>query len=143
MRRLIATLMALALLALAAPAGADDQEAAEALAQFAQIAGVLQGYSPRPEMWRGQLAPGEATLVTENLMTGNEYLILATGEQAVTDLNLELFDADFHPVDADFGDDNTPVVSVTPPANGTYYIRVTLVTATAPTAWYAMQVMYR
>jgi hypothetical protein len=41
------------------------------------------------------------------------------------------------------GEDNTPVVSVTPVQSGTYYIRITLVSATAPAAWYALQVMYR
>jgi hypothetical protein len=122
---------------------ADAQDATDNLAQFAQIAGVLRGFTARGEIWRGQLTPGESTLIPESLMAGNEYLLLATGDFAVVDLDLELFDPDLEPIDADLGDDNTPVVSVTPVRNGTYYIRVTLVTATAPAAWYALQVMYR
>ena len=136
-------LIAAVVLSHASDASADEAEAAENLAQFAQIAGVLQGFNPRAEIWRGQLTPGESTLVGEELMPGNEYLILATGDAAATDVNLELFDAELQLIDADIGDDNTPVLSVTPTEAGTYYIRVTLESATAPAAWYAMQVMYR
>jgi len=142
-RRTLALLTLVALLAPSPSAEADAEEAVANLMQFAQIAGVLQGFSPRSEAWRGQLTPGEATLITETLMAGNEYLILATGDSAASDLNIELFDADLQLIDADFGEDNTPLVSVTPVANGPYYIRVTLVSATAPAAWYALQVMYR
>lgn len=132
-------------LSLATPpaARADGLEAMESLEQFAQIAGVLQGFSPRGEVWRGQLTPGEATLITETLMVGNEYLILATGDADAIDLKLELFDAELRPVDADLDDDNLPLVSVTPTVSGEYYIRVTLESAAGPSAWYALQVMYR
>ena len=140
----LAVLLALGLLlAPSGPVEADADEAAANLFQFAQIAGVLQGFSPRSEMWRGQLTPGEATLITETLMVGNEYLILATGDADASDINLEIFDTDLNLIDADFSDDNTPLVSVTPVSNGNYTIRVTLVSATAPAAWYALQVMYR
>lgn len=145
MRRSIFVL-ALASMALLVPtdgARADAEQATENLAQFAQIAGVLQGFTPRGEIWRGQLTPGESTLITEELMAGNEYLILATGDHDATDINIELFDANLEPVDADLSEDNTPVVSVTPIESGDYYIRLTLVSATAPAAWYAMQIMYR
>lgn len=127
----------------AGSAAAGPEEATENLNRFAQIAGVLQGFSPRSEIWRGQLTPGESTLITEQLMVGNEYLILATGDGEATDISLELFDAQLELLDADIGDDNTPLLSAVPESSGTYYIRVTLVSSTAPAAWYAMQVMYR
>jgi len=136
--------VAFSLAMMSAPAPwASPEQAQENLAGFAQIAGVLQGFSPRGEIWRGQLTPGESTLITEQFMLGNEYLILATGDATATDINLELVDAELNLVDADFGEDNTPLVSITPPNSGTYHIRVTLVSATAPAAWYALQVMYR
>lgn len=141
--RRLALACAVALGLVTTHAAADSEEATANLAQFAQIAGGLQGFSPRGELWRGQLTPGEATLVTETLMLGNEYLILAAGDAAATDINLELFDADLAPIDADLGPDNSPVLTVAPPATGTYHIRVTLVSASAPAAWYALQVMYR
>ena len=140
-----ATLIVVFLVAVLRPAvaSAGPEEAMENLAQFAQIAGVLQGFSPRGEIWRGQLTPGEATLINETLMYGNEYLILATGDQAAVDLNIELFDSELNLVDADLGDDNTPVVSLLPGQTGEYTIRISLVSATGPAACYALQVMYR
>jgi hypothetical protein len=143
-RRALLPIVVLALsLSIRPTARADGLEAMENLEQFAQIAGVLQGFSPRGEVWRGQLTPGEATLITETLMVGNEYLILATGDADAIDLKLELFDAELRPVDADLDDDNLPLVSVTPTVSGEYYIRVTLESAAGPSAWYALQVMYR
>ncbi len=124
-------------------ASAGPEDAAQNLAQFVQIAGVLQGFSPRGEIWRGQLTPGESTVISENLMFGNEYLILAAGDAAASDLNLEVYDSSLALVDADLGDDNTPVVTVLPEQTGVYNIKVTLASSTGPAAWYALQIMYR
>lgn len=131
-------------LAVSSPALAGGaQEAQENLTQFAQIAGVLQGFTPRGELWRGELMVGEATVIIETLMFGNEYLVLATGDNDATDINLELYDSDLNLVTVDVDDDDTPVITITPPTSGAYTIRVTLVAAATPAAWYALQVMYR
>ena len=125
------------------PVAGSPEEASEHLESYAQVAGVLQGFSPRGEIWRGLLKPGESTLIPEQLMQGNDYLVIATGDATATDINLELLDDSLIPVGLDREADNTPLVSVTPAISGKYFIRVTLVSSTGPSAWYAVQVMYR
>ena len=122
---------------------AGSEGAMENLHNFAEIAGVLQGFNPRGEVWRGQLTPGESALISETFLAGNEYLVLAAGDAAVTNLDLELFDVDLNLIDADYGEDDTPLVSITPDQNETVYLRVTLISSQGPAAWYALQVMYR
>lgn len=122
---------------------AGSEGAMENLQNFAEIAGVLQGFNPRGEVWRGQLTPGESVLISETFLAGNEYLVLAAGDAAATNLDLELFDVELNLLDADYGEDSTPLVSITPTQNETFYLRVTLISSQGPAAWYALQVMYR
>ncbi|MCA9565413.1 MAG: hypothetical protein KC561_18070, partial [Myxococcales bacterium] len=87
--RLSVAALVLSLLFYSAPALADGDVAGQNLERFAQIAGVVQGFSSRGEIWRGELVVGESTLITEQLHFGNEYLVIAAGDDDTVSLRLE------------------------------------------------------
>lgn len=69
-----------------------------------------RGYSCRNELETGELEQGEHFMTDTILYGGNDYLILGAAGDHITDLDLELYDANWRLIDADKDADRTPMI---------------------------------
>lgn len=106
------------------PTMADN---AESVQKLTRVANSLKnkGFSCRPRLSAGRpLEEGETYSNPTTLLRGHHYVIIGAGDSTVNDLDIELYDENFSPVDDDGGSDALPVVRVTPRQGGKYHIRV-------------------
>ena len=70
------------------------------------------------------LSSGNSYKVTKTLYKGNTYVILGAGDSSVRDLDIIIYDQNWHQISKDTDTDSTPIVSFSPRWSGTFYIKV-------------------
>ena len=122
MTRAIAPLLLLAGLAWSPPASADEDEA-ESCLRTKIWDGYSEGWAVRTATTTS-LAEAEYRIYLVTLYKGNEYRILACGDQASADVDLVLHDADGEVVLQDESQDRQPLLTFKPETTDTYYVVV-------------------
>lgn len=122
MTRAIASLLLLAGLAWAPPASADEAEA-ESCLRTKIWDGYNEGWAVRTAT-AATLAETEYRIYLVTLYKGNEYRIVACGDETSADVDLVLHDADGNVVLQDESQDRQPLLNFKPETTDTYYVVV-------------------
>lgn len=85
---------------------------------------LLSGWNVRDRRGGIYLSQGRSYYFSTTLFRGSDYLIVGAGDRSVRDLDIELYDEYWNPIDDDNDRDSTPVVQVTPRWTGTFYVVV-------------------
>jgi hypothetical protein len=83
-----------------------------------------RGFSCRGGSQIVYLESGYAYTLQTTLFRGNRYALLGFGDDGVRDLDLELYDENWHLISHDTSVDNYPVVDVEPRWTGTFYYKI-------------------
>ena len=110
------------LLAFASPALADEEQA-ETCVRAKVRESWAEGWSIRTGA-KATLSAGEHHVYAVTLQQGNTYRVTGCGDEAVSDLDLVLYDAEANPLVDDTTDDRQPVIEHTAKHTGTYYVVV-------------------
>jgi hypothetical protein len=136
----IAAAAALALLAGAADAAAQDQWTQQVRGQLTAASEMIEseGFASTHEVVTGGLAEGATEQVEIELEAGVEYVIVGVCDVDCSDLDLFLRDPSGRIVDSDIELDDVPIVTVTPERTGTYTLEVRMVTCSAAPCRYGV-----
>jgi hypothetical protein len=132
---------AAAILLVAAPAAADDQWAQQVKTYMDKAAKPFfdRGYHYGAFFHLGSLKNGASERLTIRIGAGGVTQLMGGCDTDCTDLDLVLYDPAGRQVDSDVQADDYPIVSVRPPADGTYTIEVRMVACKAEPCRYAVQ----
>jgi len=122
LRTLAAAGMLLIGLSWAAPVEADEAEA-ESCLRTKIWDGYNEGWAVRTAT-SATLAETEYRIYLVTLYKGNEYKIVACGDESSNDVDLVLHDADGNVVLQDEAEDRQPVLSYKPTSTDTFYVVV-------------------
>ncbi len=122
MIRAIASLMLLAGVALVPPVSADEADA-ESCLRTKIWDGYNEGWAVRTAT-AATLAEAEYRIYLVTLYKGNEYRVVACGDDASTDVDLVLHDADGNVVLQDETKDRQPLLNFKPDTTDTFYVVV-------------------
>jgi hypothetical protein len=106
-----------------APRAFADEESAETCLRTKIWDGYGQGWAVRTAT-NTTLGNGEHRVYLVTLYAGNDYKILACGDDNVANIDLVLYDASGNQVATDGSNDREPVLAYTPTVTDTYYIAV-------------------
>lgn len=88
------------------------------------VAAERSGYSCRSAAKVVQLNGGQGYVLSTTLFRRNAYKLIGVGDDTVRDLDLELYDENWHLISRDTSTDNVPIVHVTPRWTGTFYYKI-------------------
>lgn len=100
-----------------------DEEAAETCLRTKIWDGYTSGWAVRTAT-NVTLGSGEHRVYLVTLYSGNEYRILACGDDNVANIDIVLYDAQGNQVGADATSDREPTLTYTPTLTDTFYIAV-------------------
>jgi hypothetical protein len=113
----------LATAALLAPLALADEEAAETCLRTKIWDGYASGWAVRTAT-NTSLGAGEHRVYLVTLYAGNEYKVLACGDENVSNIDLVLYDAGGNQVVTDNSNDREPTLTYTPKTTDTFYVAV-------------------
>ncbi len=122
---------------------ADAKRAEESL-RTKIFDGYAQGWSVRTAT-SVELGMGEHRVYLVTLYSGNEYRVLAAGDDAVNNIDVVLYDSAGQQVAADTTEDRDPVLTYKPAKSDSYYVAVHASKLNDPKVkgWVATAVTYR
>ena len=122
---------------------ADAKRAEESL-RTKIFDGYAQGWSVRTAT-SVELGDGEHRVYLVTLYAGNEYRVLAAGDDAVSNIDVVLYDSAGQQVGADTTMDRDPVLTYKPAKSDSYYVAVHASKLNDPKVkgWVATAVTYR
>jgi len=100
-----------------------DEEAAETCLRTKIWDGYTSGWAVRTAT-NVTLGSGEHRVYLVTLYAGNEYKIMACGDNNVANIDIVLYDAQGNQVGADNSSDREPTLSYTPKLTDTFYVAV-------------------
>lgn len=74
------------------------------------------------------------------LNAGNEYTIVALGDEDCSDINLSITDMYSHEIGADMKDDNYPLITLTPPFTGKFQANASIQNCSANFCYFGLGV---
>jgi hypothetical protein len=95
---------------------------------------VRSSYQP----YTGNLRHNTYTDVKYTLRGGVPYALVGICDEDCSDLDLELYDQNYHLIDSDRRPDATPVIQVTPRWTGAFYVRVIMSQCSASPCYYGL-----
>lgn len=95
-------------------------------AQRAIATAERAGYTCRNSARVVDLGGGQSYVLNTTFFRANNYKLIGVGDDTVRDLDLELYDENWHLVSKDTSADNVPIVHVTPRWTGTFYYKVVM-----------------
>jgi hypothetical protein len=122
---------------------ADAKRAEESL-RTKIFDGYAQGWSVRTAT-SVELGDGQHRVYLVTLYAGNEYRVLAAGDDAVSNIDIALYDSAGQQVSADSTEDRDPVLTYKPAKSDSYYVAVHASKLNDPKVkgWIATAVTYR
>ncbi|MFZ5482436.1 MAG: hypothetical protein ACOZNI_37080 [Myxococcota bacterium] len=100
-----------------------DEEAAETCLRTKIWDGYAQGWAVRTAT-NTSLGNGEHRVYLVTLYAGNEYKVLACGDENVSNIDLVLYDDQGNQVVTDTSNDREPTLVFTPKNTATFYVAV-------------------
>jgi len=120
-----------------------DQARSTLLLTIQGLKQVTPSLKDRRAYRTGAINEGYERTITENLQGGTKYIIMAVGCSSVGDLDIKLYDQSGEKISEDVTDDTNPAVSVTPPADGAYTVKIQMLdTKGENPGHFAYQVFY-
>lgn len=113
----------------------------QVMAQLRAVTALLNlGYDVRSsyEPFVGTLRNNTYTDVTYTLQGGVPYALVGVCDNDCPDLDLKLYDENYHLIDSDTQPDATPVIQVTPRWTGTFHVRVIMSRCNNSPCWYGI-----
>lgn len=90
----------------------------------ARLALALYGYSCRTKVNGRYLQQGESYDAYTTLLKGNDYMLVATGDTNVKDIDVVLHDENHNVLARDSSNDATPMVQVSPKWTGRFHAKI-------------------
>lgn len=111
---------------LAAPLSAQSQWHEQVNSQIERAAKFLndRGYRRTHDVYTGSVKNEEADNLTLTLRAGTAYAIIAVCDNDCTDIDLRIYDENDKEIDSDVQDDDNPIVTVSPAADGKFRLKV-------------------
>ena len=103
---------------------ASDEESVYRLAAAVAQIMARTDYDVRDNVQGRCLRQGGTYTFRTTLFSGYEYVLIGAGDSSVRDLDLILYDENWHQVDRDSKADNVPIVTVSPRWSGTFYVKI-------------------
>ncbi len=95
---------------------------------------IASSYRP----FTGTLHNNTYTDVTYTLEQGVPYALVGVCDNDCSDLDLKLYDENYHLIDSDTRPDATPVIQVTPKWTGVFHVRVIMSRCDVGPCWYGL-----
>jgi hypothetical protein len=116
---------------------ASQQVLMQQLQQAEQVF-AQQGFQLVGQPFAGALQQGQSWNVPAQVVAGYEYRVIGVCDQNCRDLDLALFDEAGATVAQDVSEDDHPILSVAPAANGQFTIQAQMFQCTAQPCYYAL-----
>ena len=127
-------------------AQANNQYVQQIVRQLAQAA-VLVGYQGSYRMTHNPfvdtLSSHGQDMITVNLRSGVAYGLIGVCDNDCGDVDLKLYDENYHLIDTDTSAGDVPVVSVQPRWSGKYYVEVDMESCRTNYCYYGVGVFGR
>jgi hypothetical protein len=131
MKRRVAILAGLAVLAATAFVRAETDEEVEARKQALDLTGAFsnEGFKLRDGHWAGQIKPAERALIAVNLYAGNQYWFSAAAANAkAKKIAVAVYDEGGKPMTTEsYNDGERASAGFSPTLSGQYFVAVSLV----------------
>lgn len=127
---------------LATPAPAQDDRWAEQVQALIGVAAesfAEGGYHYGGFSKTGALRAGGTETLTVRLGSNVHTMVVGVCDTDCSDMDLVLLDASGRQVDSDVTDDDVPIVSVSPPRDGTYTLEVRMIDCDSSPCRYGVQ----
>ena len=115
------------LLALTVPLSADRDGALAALQRALDKVNEYGYHMPDggegSAYWIWNMNPGYYNQVNRTFYRGNDYALVATGDNRVLDVDLKVYDENWNLIDSDTDETNLALVRFTPKWTGAFHIR--------------------
>lgn len=123
MRALTSLLVVASLLMSPMRLRATEQEAQD---KANNVLRLLQkkGWSTRDTYKYGRLMRGQSTVVTTTLYSENDYQIVASGCNSAYDVDIEIYDENYHLIARDADTTDLAIAHFSPSWSGTFYIKI-------------------
>jgi hypothetical protein len=129
MKRRVALLLGLVLLATVALLPAQTDEEVEAHRHVLDLTGAFSndGFKLRDGHWAGQIKPAERAVIAVNLYAGNEYWFSAAANAKAKKISVDLYDESGKPLTTEvFNEGERASAGYSPTSSGQYYVAVSL-----------------
>lgn len=117
-----------AILVSATPLFADRNQALSALQNYldqAKDAGYRLGDgSEGSSWWVWYMNPGYFNQVDRTFYSGNTYLLVAAGDDGVSDVDIKVYDEDWNLIDSDEDNSSLAVAKFSPRWDGLFHVKV-------------------
>jgi len=137
MKRRIALLLGLALLAAPLSVRAETDEEVEAHKQVLDLTGAFtnEGFKLRDGHWAGEIKPSERALIAVNLYAGNQYWFSASAANTkAKKIAVDLYDETGKPLTTEvYNEGEKASAGFSPTASGQYFVAVSLLEGEATT----------
>ena len=131
MKRRVAILAGVAVLAASAFVWAETDEEVEARKQALDLTGAFsnEGFKLRDGHWAGQIKPAERALIAVNLYAGNQYWFSAAAANAkAKKIAVAVYDESGKPMTTEsYNDGERASAGFSPTMSGQYFVAVSLV----------------
>ena len=88
-----------------------------------QIDVVLADGGEGGSWWVWNVSPGRYYQVDRTFYRGNTYVLAATGDSRVSDVDIKVYDENWNVIDSDEDSSNVALVSFTPSWTGVFHVR--------------------
>ena len=121
-------LVAIGILVLSQPASGQNQFEKQVRAQLSKVSENLarKGFELTTQIHTGELDEGRNEEVSLRLRAGVRYAIVGVCDQDCKDLDIVLLNSSGRELASDVGEDDVPVVEITPEREGTYIARAVM-----------------
>ncbi len=129
MKRGLAFLLGVALLAAAVSLPAQTDEEVEAHRHVLDLTGAFsnEGFKLRDGHWAGEIKPAERAVIAVNLYAGNEYWFSAAANAKAKKISVDLYDESGKPLTTEvFNEGERASAGFSPTSSGQYFVAVSL-----------------
>lgn len=116
---------------------------AEIKAKKAAFELLQSGYTNRARFHAGYMKAGDRKMIRTVFHSGNEYKVVANGDEDATNIDVEIYDEDWKLVGRDEDEAGVAVASAAPKWTGQFYVIVTLKSAQGNAAYTNTVIVYR
>lgn len=129
MKRLLALLLGMILLATAISVRAQTDEEVEAHRHVLDLTGAFSndGFKLRDGHWAGEIKPAERAVIAVNLYAGNEYWFSVAGSAKAKKISVDLYDESGKPLTTEvFNEGERASAGYSPTSSGQFFVVVSL-----------------
>lgn len=116
---------------------------AEIKAKKAAFELLRSGYTNRARFYAKYMKAGDRRVIRTAFHSGNEYKVVANGDEDALNIDVEIYDEDWKLVGRDDDEAGVGVASATPKWTGQFYVVVTLKSAQGNAAYTNTVIVYR